>query len=70
MGGVSFIGMAVVLLVMVSGLVVVGRLLLGGRSRSSESSTPVAHGMTLNCPSCGSETAADRSNCQHCRAEL
>lgn len=68
--GVSFMGIAVVLLALVSGAVVVGRLLLGGRSRGSESSTPVARGMTLSCPSCGRETAADRPNCQHCRAEL
>ena len=50
---------------------VLARVFGGGRrSGSSDASTPVAHGMTLNCPHCGAETAANRPNCKHCGAEM
>lgn len=42
----------------------------GKRGASSDESMPVAHGMTLNCPHCGNETAADRPNCKKCGAEI
>jgi len=68
MFGTGMLEFAVILLV---GFVLV--FLLGTR-RSDSGSAPdlpdAASDMTLNCPSCGQETAAASAVCQHCEVDL
>jgi hypothetical protein len=68
--GVSLMG---ILILGLGGIVVVvGVIALFGRGRGNrtEGSQPIAAGMTLNCPHCGTETDATRSKCKSCGADL
>ncbi|MGZ0171788.1 MAG: hypothetical protein ACKVHE_19775 [Planctomycetales bacterium] len=69
--GFSVIGIAA----LVGGLLVVGIFVVQIITRlfrrgGGSSSTPVARGVTLNCPHCGETTEASRPQCQHCSKEL
>lgn len=67
--GVSVIGFVVLggglLLLGVFGVLIITRLF-----RRDGSATPVARGVTLNCPHCGETTEASRPQCLHCSKEL
>jgi hypothetical protein len=69
--GFSVIGIAVlgggVLLLGIFGVLIITRLFRRGGDGSA---TPVARGVTLNCPHCGEKTEASRPQCQHCSKEL
>lgn len=69
-GGISVMGLIVLFALVGGGVMVFAKLFGGSRSSGQDSSMQAAHGMTLKCPSCGSETEADRANCTKCGAEL
>lgn len=69
--GAPILGLVLLSLIGIPLLLIAAKFLGGGkRGASSDESMPVAHGMTLNCPHCGNETAADRPNCKKCGAEI
>jgi hypothetical protein len=71
--GVSVIGVAIVgggiLVLGIFGVFTITRLFRRGGDGNG-STTPVARGVTLNCPHCGEKTEAARPQCQHCSKEL
>ncbi len=68
--GAPILGLFILSIIGIPLLLIAGRFFAGKRGAGSADSMPVAHGMTLNCPHCGSETAADRPNCKQCGAEI
>ncbi|MDA0283096.1 MAG: hypothetical protein O3B13_15800 [Planctomycetota bacterium] len=73
--GVSFMGIAVLLVAVLGGgaivVSIISRLFRRGGDNASESSSiQVARGVTLNCPHCGAETDASQHECQHCRQDM
>ncbi|NQV25693.1 MAG: hypothetical protein HQ518_15150 [Rhodopirellula sp.] len=69
--GVSFIGMGILLvIVLVGGTVVVSIISRLFRRSGDGPASPVARGVTLNCPHCGAVTEAAKTQCQHCSQDL
>lgn len=59
----------IILVVLICGLVFAFSR-RGSGSSGVASLPPAASDVTLNCPSCGEETGAARTNCEKCGAEL
>lgn len=69
--GVSVIGIGVLLIgALLVGAVVVSIIARLFRKGGDGSTTPVARGVTPNCPHCGNQTEAARPQCQHCSKDL
>ncbi len=69
--GVGVFGIGIILVgVLVVGAVVVSMFSRLFRKGEDGSTTPVARGVTLNCPHCGAQTEAARPRCQHCSKDL